>query len=189
MIPQRMQRKRTKGFDLQAASLALNGLPCVVVSRPGRWGNMFTVWKDDHDQWTVSQGGCHWKPEKNTKASAQKLAVEKFRAEVYPDGPQHYRGFSPPPTQADIIKDLRGKNVACFCSLDDLFCHGDVLLELAAPPAARVIEDSIHPDSGSLNPPSSLQQPGALEGNPAPLASATWPASDGADAVLLAGKT
>ncbi len=135
MIPQRIQRKREKGFDLQAASLALNGLPCVVVTRPGPWGNMFVVWKDDDVQWTVSLGGCHWKPEENTKASAEKLAVEKYRAEVYPDGPQHYRGHRPP-TQSDIIKALRGKNLACWCKEDAPFCHGNVLLELANAPLA-----------------------------------------------------
>lgn len=129
--PVRLQRQRTKGFDLQAESLRLNGLPCVVVTRPGRWGNMFNVWCDDDRLWTVSQGGCHWKPEENTEASAEKLAVEKFRAEIYPDGPQHFRGFNPPPKHSDIVKGLRGRNIACFCNVDSLFCHGDVLLDLA----------------------------------------------------------
>jgi hypothetical protein len=133
-VPQRLQRLRTKGFNLQAASLRLNGLSCVIVSRPSRWGNMFKVWKDDDDQWTVTQIGCHWKPEENTKVSASKLAVEKFRAEVYPDGPQHFRGLYPPPTRADIIKGLRGRNVACTCAVDEPFCHGDVLLEFANGP-------------------------------------------------------
>jgi hypothetical protein len=136
MIPQRIQRKRKPGFNLQAESLRLNGLACVVVTRPTLWRNMFVVWKDDDKQWTVSRGGCHYKPEENTKTSAQKLAVTKYRAEVYPDGPQHYRGFDRTPTRADIIKGLRGKNVACFCTVDAPYCHGDVLLELANGPVS-----------------------------------------------------
>lgn len=31
---------------------------------------------------------------------------------------------------ADILEELRGKNLACWCPLDQP-CHGDVLLELA----------------------------------------------------------
>jgi hypothetical protein len=30
-----------------------------------------------------------------------------------------------------ILGPLRGKNLACFCAIDELFCHGDVLLEIA----------------------------------------------------------
>lgn len=38
--PVRIQRKRTKGFNLQAASP--NGLPVVYVGRPTKWGNPFS---------------------------------------------------------------------------------------------------------------------------------------------------
>ena len=44
--PQRIQLRRAKGFNRQAVSLALNGLPCVSVARPGRWGNPFKVGVD-----------------------------------------------------------------------------------------------------------------------------------------------
>lgn len=37
--PVRIQRKRTKGFNLQAASP--NGLPVVYVGRPTKWGNPY----------------------------------------------------------------------------------------------------------------------------------------------------
>lgn len=39
--PVRIQRKRARGFNLQAASMARNGLPCVYVGRPTKWGNPF----------------------------------------------------------------------------------------------------------------------------------------------------
>jgi hypothetical protein len=39
--PVRLQLRRSKGFNLQAASLAINGLPAKIVARPTRWGNPF----------------------------------------------------------------------------------------------------------------------------------------------------
>ena len=41
--PQRLQLSRHKGFNLQAASQALNGLPAKRVTRPGPWGNPFSI--------------------------------------------------------------------------------------------------------------------------------------------------
>ena len=41
--PVRIQRKRAKGFDLQAESRAINGLDCVYVGRPSAWGNRFHI--------------------------------------------------------------------------------------------------------------------------------------------------
>ncbi len=41
--PQRLQLSRRTGFDLQAVSLALNGLPARRVTRPGPWGNPFSI--------------------------------------------------------------------------------------------------------------------------------------------------
>jgi hypothetical protein len=46
MTPVRLQLSRRKGFDLQAASCATNGLDAVVVARPTKWGNPFVVGKD-----------------------------------------------------------------------------------------------------------------------------------------------
>ena len=43
MMPQRIQLSRKKGFNLQSVSMALNGLPAVKCTRPGKWGNPFKV--------------------------------------------------------------------------------------------------------------------------------------------------
>ena len=43
MKPTRIVLSRRAGFDLQAISQALNGLPAQSVARPGPWGNPFTV--------------------------------------------------------------------------------------------------------------------------------------------------
>ena len=42
VAPVRLQLSRKKGFDLQALSIATNGLPAVNVARPSKWGNPFT---------------------------------------------------------------------------------------------------------------------------------------------------
>jgi hypothetical protein len=41
--PVRIQRRRAKGYDMQAVSRATNGLDCISVTRPGRWGNPYDV--------------------------------------------------------------------------------------------------------------------------------------------------
>ena len=124
-MPERIQRKREKGWKMPANTVS--------VARPGKWGNMFVVWCNDEGMWTVSRSGCHYAPDSNTKASASALAVKLYREFVTPEGPQHFRGAWPPPTPTDIIRDLRGKNLACFCGIGDP-CHGDVLLEIANAP-------------------------------------------------------
>ena len=43
MTPVRIQLSRHKGFNLQDASRAINGLECVNVARPSKWWNPFTV--------------------------------------------------------------------------------------------------------------------------------------------------
>ena len=41
--PVRMQVSRKAGFNLQDASQAINGLPARLVTRPGPWGNPFSI--------------------------------------------------------------------------------------------------------------------------------------------------
>lgn len=138
MIPLRIQRKRVKGWKMPA-----NTVNC---TRPGRNGNHYVVWKDDDDLWTVSWRGCHYMPKENTKEAALAFAVEKFRDDIETEGPHNYLFVDPVPTHSDIIRDLRGHNLACFCHLCDKHkdgkplnvrcadcapCHVDPLGELA----------------------------------------------------------
>ena len=111
--PVRIQRKRTKDFNLQAASP--NGLPVVYVGRPTKWGNPFALvgpgrpageqFYDLHD--LMTREGC----------------VGAFREWL--DETEEGRMLA-----AEAVEELRGKNLACWCSLDD-FCHADVWLEVA----------------------------------------------------------
>ncbi|CAN7643750.1 DUF4326 domain-containing protein [Devosia sp. LjRoot16] len=114
--PQRLQLSRQAGFNLQAISLALNGLPAKLITRPGRWGNPFTI--DD----TARRYGLD-------RAQAQVKAVELcgqwLTGTLDP-------ALSPgaPPERAVIRAELRGYNLACWCKAGTP-CHADTLIELA----------------------------------------------------------
>jgi hypothetical protein len=108
--PVRIQLSRRKGFNLQAVSVAINGLSAVNVARPTKWGNPFAIGqsrKDDNGFWD--------------KIGTAETAVKFFRDMLsldrrnYPDASQ--------------IVTLRGKNLACWCKLGDP-CHADVLLDI-----------------------------------------------------------
>ena len=106
--PVRVQLKRTKGWRMPENT--------VKVDRSTRWGNPFKVHGDGYPM-------------------DPKVAVMLFRKQLLGNG------FVMPddPTRAHLttIDDVRtwlaGKNLACWCPLDQP-CHADVLLELANGP-------------------------------------------------------
>ncbi|MEF2553217.1 DUF4326 domain-containing protein [Aurantimonas sp. A2-1-M11] len=113
--PVRLRLSRAKGFDLQAHSRAANGLPAMVVARPGPFGNPFVVGRD------------------GTRA-------ECVRYHCLLIG----RGlilFSAKATMAEQEatrralrmrwQQLSGHNLACWCALNGP-CHADTLLEAVA---------------------------------------------------------
>lgn len=114
--PQRMQLSRKAGFDLQAASHALNGLPAKTIARPGKWGNPFTIddmaklYKLDRDA---------------AQAKAVGLCEQWLRGTLDPK-------LSPgaPPPLSEIRAELAGHNLACWCR-PGTPCHANVLIDLA----------------------------------------------------------
>lgn len=122
MTPVRLQLSRAKGFNLQAGSLAVNGLPAVKVDRSTKWGNPFIVGENGKREeclylykMLLSGHICLTSARRRTKqdtidhVEAQKAA---------------YRHVS------RYLWRLTNKNLACWCPLDKP-CHADVLLELA----------------------------------------------------------
>ena len=109
--PVRIQLSRRKGFDLQAVSRKFNGLDAVKVSRPGHWGNPFVV-------------STRLKP--GTRIGADYIAVHSIEEAV-----ETFREFllQQPELVEEARRDLRGKNLACWCAHNQS-CHADVLLEL-----------------------------------------------------------
>lgn len=106
--PARIQRKRTKGWKM----------PCdtVYVGRPSQLGNPFT--EDDHQNAVdlFQQCVCRF-PVQGHDINRWRDAGGNVAALV---------GIA----SGVLLKDLRGKNLACWCPLDQP-CHADVLLELA----------------------------------------------------------
>jgi hypothetical protein len=78
-----------------------NGLPCAYVGRPTRWGNPYRV------------------GEANTQTRAE--AVDAFRKHI----------LSRPLLITAARRELRGKNLACWCPCDGQLCHADILLAVA----------------------------------------------------------
>jgi len=107
--PVRIKRSRAKGSHL----LSPNGLPVVCVSRPSKWGNPFPL-----------PSRTEASPAERERARARSVAL--FRQELARPAARSRLPF----TREDVRRDLRGKNLACWCPLDGP-CHADVLLEVA----------------------------------------------------------
>lgn len=124
--PQRIQRKRTKGWTVQeeADRLGCSVEDIVYVGKGSRWGRKFKR--------NAMHSGRHWTSNRTLKM--RKRAVQTFRDQLEDDREYRLaakRGFHycrellyPDP------KELRGKHLMCWCPLDQP-CHADVLLELA----------------------------------------------------------
>jgi len=115
--PIRIQRKRTKGFNLQAQSP--DGRQVVSVCRPGKWGNGFKVVQSGA-AWAVFDvsyvGNACWF-DFDTKEEATLWSVQSFVTS------KQLFGWGE-------IEELRGKHLACFCEIGSP-CHADELLKEA----------------------------------------------------------
>lgn len=99
--PIRIQRRRTKGWKMPPNT--------VYVGRPSVWQNRYAI-------------GVHSNSLGRPVANNEE-AVRLYRDIIWgaPDAP-HMTVYA--------REQLRGKNLACWCPLDQC-CHADVLLELA----------------------------------------------------------
>lgn len=117
-MPVRVQRKRIKGWRMPPNT--------VYVGRPTKWGNPFTAGA------ALDSGYAN-------ESTGRIFIVECFRDWLGPSrsgrdwwsGPEadRRRKFI-----AENVRALQGKNLACWCALDQP-CHADVLLEIANAPA------------------------------------------------------
>ena len=119
-MPKRIQRKRTKGWRISKG--------VVYVGRPTKFGNPFTLRKvapvppKRTSMWAVVYNGTilvRW----DTKHLAATDAVDRFRRLMR-------EPWADRPAERELVATLRGKDLACWCPLDQP-CHADVLLELA----------------------------------------------------------
>ena len=112
--PHRIQRRRTRGWTMPENT--------VYVGRPSVWANPFLADRTRIHSPKVLQA-----------------VMDVYRLHI-----EHLLGQDP-----DFLEPLRGKNLACWCPLsnpkwDRVYCHADVLLEMAnksvpamRPPLAR----------------------------------------------------
>lgn len=152
MKPIRIQRKRTKGWQMPP-----NTIYC---GRPGKWANPFPlsgswiVWAAVARGFRADKPGrraaclaffCEWI---EGIPAAGPLAKEKsgdtivYRSGLELDAGDASRAMAAdfacmfdiviprPPTIEDIHSELRGKNLACWCKPDEA-CHVDIYLEIA----------------------------------------------------------
>lgn len=114
-MPKRVQRKRTKGWTMPVGA--------VYVGRPTIWGNPFwhaeKFWGVERSL-ALYRAACLgvWQPSLNDGMPS-----------YYDDLCEWRNRIGGHPLEL-IISELRGKDLACFCPLDQP-CHADVLLELA----------------------------------------------------------
>lgn len=103
--PTRIQLRRAKGWRIPPDT--------VVVSRPTKWGNPFVTGRDG------TQAEC---VDLYCKMLSGLIALGMVPSYDEQIGARRY--------VLDHIEELRGKNLACWCSKEP--CHGSVLLKLAA---------------------------------------------------------
>ena len=152
MSPQRIQRKRTKGWRMPEGA--------VYVGRPTKWGNPF--------EYLTPQGVIRYRPEApeeweyhpyygpdwtvtdyRVRYATRGELVRMYRRTIldpdrgmlgaYPSNGGHlltywtgkaHTGTLRTVTTEVIRAELRGKDLSCWCA-PNLPCHADVLLELA----------------------------------------------------------
>ena len=129
-MPKRIKRSRKKGWRKPDNA--------VIVDRTSRWGNPFKKVGDmiycdaSHrrkvlDKWVFFDGPF---PE----ANIQQMLVDLYAAWVFDELPKPgvvgHMMKPCPYGMSDIIRELKGKDLVCFCSLNKP-CHSQVLLEIA----------------------------------------------------------
>ncbi|HEX3747620.1 MAG TPA: DUF4326 domain-containing protein [Bryobacteraceae bacterium] len=126
ITPVRIQRKRTRGFNLQAESHAVNGLPCVSVTRPSRWGNPFDFRRFGRELSLALFRNTlrgFWSPGLVVDVSDEICDL------CYTAHHRFLKGLGAHPLEI-IGTELGGRNLGCFCPMD-VSCHADIELEFA----------------------------------------------------------
>lgn len=117
MQPVRIQLKRTKGWKMPPNT--------VKVDRSTRFGNPFIVGQDGDVAECVTKH-ARWLTGALTDTAI--LSSVKQPMASWLTNMRH-------PRLGAILRELPGKNLACWCALDQP-CHADVLLEIANAPEA-----------------------------------------------------
>jgi len=132
--PIRVQRSR------QHKQVSINGLPIKYVGRGSRWGNHFRIvylsgkWmiKTDSNKECADILIKNCKYSYDTKEEAAIDSVKCYKDYLFIGGKAYsiYDFYIAKNLVNDIKKDLKGKNLSCWCKKDET-CHADFLLYIA----------------------------------------------------------
>jgi hypothetical protein len=114
MTPRRIQLSRKKGYRKPEGA--------IVVSRPGKWGNPFTV------QGAIDAGYA------DTPAEGRAVAAAAFRDWLHGDTWAAGQSEEWEAKRLRFVRDLHllaGTDLACWCPIGAP-CHADALLEIAS---------------------------------------------------------
>lgn len=135
--PVRVQRSR------QHKMVSPNGLPVIYVGRGSWWGNPFRLNKESDGKFTIKTDGSERCTEILLKHCKHYSYLTRDQAAI--DAINCYNFWLLPYTHKDggmsefyqsmamiddAILNLKGKNLSCWCALNQK-CHADLLLQLA----------------------------------------------------------
>ncbi|WP_136314449.1 DUF4326 domain-containing protein [Actinomyces procaprae] len=135
MSPRRIQRRRTAGWRMPDGA--------VYVGRPSRWGNPFRQWLEILASNASADQAVLGIPPGIPDAihpcwlDTPRAAVEAYLAWLR--GDLRAQLVPSPPSASEIRETLVGRDLACWCPLDEP-CHADVLLAVAAGTSPRNID-------------------------------------------------
>ena len=109
-MPERIQRKRTKGSKMPQGA--------IYVGRPSVWGNPFIVGIDGTAEECVRKFEKWFDPTIAEEGSD----LYNFRME---------NGWGGNSYAILSTTALRGKDLACWCAVDAQWCHADIILRIA----------------------------------------------------------
>lgn len=118
--PKRIKRSRRLGWRKPAGA--------VIVDRTSRWGNPFKLSPDGwilykKEEKIIGSFWCYWSASSGFgKSDVVDLYAQWIHGKLQEDHP-----YLPTPPS---IEELKGKDLVCFCNLDQP-CHADYLLEIA----------------------------------------------------------
>lgn len=130
MTPQRIQRKRTRGWKIPPNTIS--------VTRPGKYGNIFEIGKQVPREFErmycyPTFASC---PDYLDNLDYLRYGIRGHEIEDAEAATRLFRQYMEwgrrhaPDVQKEFLAPLRGKNLACWCAIDKP-CHGHVLIEYA----------------------------------------------------------
>ena len=134
--PQRIQRRRTKGYKLPENSIS--------VTRPGKWGNFLKVVGGEQIFINAAHRRKHLDPWVFLCFGDLEMMLEIYEATICEEKDWPKNVLPNDVTQGIVdlnywedfyrtnrnLEELSGKSLACFCPIGSP-CHGDVLLKIA----------------------------------------------------------